>query len=145
MCQASSTCGRVLARALVQVLQNSASWMVVLRFTTLSERDCHWRNPRNKNCREQAQQYKKLTCQCTDGLRVSAMPNGWGATSVYHSSGIKPLLPDSLLLALTTQQLVCIDCWEKRYMSRCILPQETNFFAYRTVVPFDQCILWHLT
>ena len=33
------TCGRVQARARVQVLQNSASQMVVLRFTTLSARD----------------------------------------------------------------------------------------------------------
>ena len=50
MCQAS-TCGRVLARALVQVLQNSASWMVVLRFATLSTLDRQWRNPRKKNSR----------------------------------------------------------------------------------------------
>ena len=35
------TCGRVQARARVQVLQNSASQMVVLRFTTLSARDRH--------------------------------------------------------------------------------------------------------
>ena len=39
---------------LTQVLQNSASWMVVLRFTTLSARDRHWRNPRKKNYRERS-------------------------------------------------------------------------------------------
>ena len=33
--------GRVLARARVQVLQNSVGRMVVLRFTTLSARDQH--------------------------------------------------------------------------------------------------------
>ena len=42
----------VLARALVQVLQNSGSRMVVLRFTTLSARDRHWRNPREFFFRE---------------------------------------------------------------------------------------------
>ena len=45
----ASTCGRVLARAQVQVLQTSGSQMIVLRFTALSERDCHWQNPRKKN------------------------------------------------------------------------------------------------
>ena len=44
----ASKCGLALARALVQVLQNSASQMVVLRFTTLSARDSAWRNPRRK-------------------------------------------------------------------------------------------------
>ena len=39
-CQAS-TCGLLLVRALVQVLQNSGSLMVVLRFTTLPALDCH--------------------------------------------------------------------------------------------------------
>ena len=61
MCQAS-THGRVSARARDQVLKNSASqmvlqWtciMVVLRFTTLSARDRHWRNPRKKNYRERS-------------------------------------------------------------------------------------------
>ena len=53
MCQAS-TSGQVLARARVQVLQNSGSRMVVLRFTTLSARDRHWRNPRKKNYRERS-------------------------------------------------------------------------------------------
>ena len=54
MCQAS-TCGRVLARAQVQVLQNSGSLMVVSRFTTWSVRDCHWRNPKKKkNYRERS-------------------------------------------------------------------------------------------
>ena len=32
--------------------KNSASWMVLLRFTTLSARDHHWRNPRKTNYRE---------------------------------------------------------------------------------------------
>ena len=37
----ASTCGRVLAWAQVQVLQNSGSQMVVLEFTTLPARDRH--------------------------------------------------------------------------------------------------------
>ena len=56
-CAEASTCGQVRARAWVQVLQNSGSQMVVLRFTTLSAQSCqwwcqhrdhHWRNPRTK-------------------------------------------------------------------------------------------------
>ena len=57
MCQAS-TCGRVLAWALVQVLQNNASRMVMLRFTILLARDRHWRNPRKKKIIESAAVWK---------------------------------------------------------------------------------------
>ena len=42
------------ARARVQVCQNSGSQMIVLRFTTLSARNRHWRNPRKKNYRERS-------------------------------------------------------------------------------------------
>ena len=48
----SNTCGQVLVMARIQVLQNCGSWMVVLRFTTLSARDSHCRNSRKNNCRE---------------------------------------------------------------------------------------------
>ena len=63
------------AVARVQVLQNSGSWMVVLRFTTLSARDSQWRNLRKKNYRERSN--IKSACQSTDGL--SATQNGRGA------------------------------------------------------------------
>ena len=59
-----ATCGRVRALARVQVLQNSGSQMVVLRFTTMSSRDRHWRNPRKTNYRE---------CSNIKSARVSAL------------------------------------------------------------------------
>ena len=107
MCQAR-TCGRVLARARVQVLQN---------FTTLSARDFHWWNPRKKNYRE---------CSNIKSARVSALtgsaPGKWPrrGRAFQHSSGIEPRIegiesmsPDSLPLASTTKPLCHIKCWKK--------------------------------
>ena len=70
------------ARARVQVLQNSGSRKVMLRFTTLSARDRYWRNPRKKKL-QRAQQYKKRACQCTDGL--SATQNDQGAAERFRA------------------------------------------------------------
>ena len=74
MCQAS-TSGQVLALARVQVLQNSGSLMVVLRFTTLSALDCHWhwRNPRKKN---RAQEYKSACVSALAGSVLRKMAKG---------------------------------------------------------------------
>ena len=113
MCQAS-ICGRVKARARVQVLENSASRMVVLRLTTLLARDRHWRKPRRRKLKR-AQQHKK---------RASVH---WGAASqchAQHSLGIEPMSPDSLLLALTTNPLVRFDCWKKTV-------HDSSYFATR--------------
>ena len=104
MCQAR-TCGRVLARARVQVLQNSGSRMIVFRFTTLSARDRHWRNPRKKNYRER------------------------NNTNARDSA-----LTDSLQLTLTTKPQVRISWLKKRYISGCIWQPATIFFAYMFVV-----------
>ena len=125
MCQAS-TCGRVLARARVQVLQNSASRMVVLRFTTLSARDCHWRNPRKINYREHSNiksaRVRALTCQAKWPRRCR-----W----FQHSSGIEPMSPDSLRPVLITKPLVRIN-----YLKKTSYFATSNwFFRYRTVVP----------
>ena len=57
----SEPCGR--EQAWVQVLQNSRSQMVVLRFTTVSQQDHPWRNPQR-------------VFLCTNGL--SATQNGRG-------------------------------------------------------------------
>ena len=130
MCQAS-TCGRVRARARVQVLQNSGSRMVVLRFTTLSARDRHWRNPRKKNYRERSN-IKSARVSALTGSVPRKMAEA--RQIVQQSSGIEPKLPNSLQLSLTTKTLVSIDCWKKRYMTRRISPPATDFFAYRTVV-----------
>ena len=53
-CARPAHVGELRALARVQVFQNSGSQMVVLRFTTLSARDLHWRNPRKKNYRERS-------------------------------------------------------------------------------------------
>ena len=133
MCQAS-TCGRVRARARVQVLQNSGSRMVVLRFTTLSARDRHWRNPRKKKLR--AQQYKKRLCQCTDEL--SATQNGGGAASTQQESNPSRQIhynspwPQSHWFVSITRK--------KRYMTRRISPPATDFFAYKCGVKGNCCV-----
>ena len=114
MCQAH-TRGWVLARARVQVLQNSGSQMVVLRFTTLSARDCHWRSPRKKKLsRAHWQQYKKRACQCTDKLN-----RGRG---FHYSSGIEPKSPDPLQPVLITMPLIRI-IWLKKMV------YDSSYFA----------------
>ena len=59
MCQAS--------RTLVQVLQNSGSQIVVLRFTTLSAQDSHRRNPQKKNHRK----HSNIKSECVSVLTGS--------------------------------------------------------------------------
>ena len=101
MCKAS-TCWRVRARARVQVLQNSASWLVVLRFTTLSARDCHSATDEIKEKKlYRVQQYNKPEYQCIDGL--SATQNGRGAAKGFSTHQDKPISPDSLQPVLTTK------------------------------------------
>ena len=130
MCQAR-TCERVRALARVQVLQNSGSRKIVLRFTTLSARDRHWRNPKNKKL--ESATIQKRERQCTDGL--SAMRNGRGAAEEFqHSSGIEPISPDSLLPASTTKPWVRISYMKKTVYDSSFFASCNRFFAYRTVV-----------
>ena len=115
----------VLAWARNQVLQNSGSQMVVLRFTTLSARDRHWRNPRKKE-KKSAQQYKKLACQCT--YRFSATQNGCGATERFSThQESNPCRPSHCNLPLS-HWFVSI-AGKKRYMTRRISIPATNFFC----------------
>ena len=65
--------------ALLQVLQNSGSLMFMLRVKTLSARDRHWRNSREKIVESTAIQ--KHACHSTDGL--SATENGRGAAEGF--------------------------------------------------------------
>ena len=95
MCQAS-TCGRVLALARVQVLQNSGSQMVVLRFTPLSSRNCLREHSHIKSSR-----VVHWCAQCH--AKWPRLSRGF-----QHSSGIEPMSPDSLQPVLTTKPLVCI-------------------------------------
>ena len=106
-----STCGRVLARARVQVSQNSGSQTVVFRFTTLSARECHWRNPRKKNYRDSNNIKRARVSALTGSVphnmavgqqSVSALYWNWGSRAFQHSTGIEPFSPDSLQLTLTT-------------------------------------------
>ena len=106
-----STCGRVLARARVQVSQNSGSRTVVFRFTTLSARECHWRNPRKKNYRDSNNIKRARVSALTGSVphnmavgqqSVSALYWNWGSRAFQHSTGIEPFSPDSLQLTLTT-------------------------------------------
>ena len=128
MCQAS-TCGRVRARALVQVLQNSGSRMVVLRFTTLSARDRHWRNPRKKNYRERSN---------IKSARVSALtgsvPRKMAEAQQRVSALFRIRTHVARLTATSLKPLNRINRWKKRYMTRRISPLANDFFAYRTVV-----------
>ena len=106
MCQAH-TCGRVLARARVQVLQNSGSRMVVLRFTIVSARDRHWRNPRKKKlCNTKARVSVHWQAQCHAKWQSSGR-------AFQCSSGTEPKSPDSLRPGLTTKPLVRINCRKK--------------------------------
>ena len=113
MCQAS-TCGQVLARALVQVLQNSGSQVVVLRFTTLSAQDRHWRNPRKINYRE---------CSNIKRARVSALTGSVPRKMAEALQSVSALIrnhvisPNSLRLTLTTKTFVRIKIWKKWYVS----------------------------
>ena len=109
MCQAS-TCGRVLALAQVQVLQNSGSRMVVLRFTTLSARDGHWQNPRKKNYRESSN-IKSAVVSALMGFVPCKI--AMARQSISALFRIEPMLPDFLQPVLTTKPLVRIDCLKK--------------------------------
>ena len=112
MCQASACArGLVLARARVQVLQNSGSWMVVFRFTTLSARDRHWRNPRKKKYRERSSiKYARVSARAPSQCHAK-----WPrrCRAFQHYSGIEPMSPNSLQLTLTTKPLVLINCLKK--------------------------------
>ena len=120
MCQAS-TCGRVLARARVQVLQNSGSRMVVLRFTTLSARDRHWRNPRKKNYREHSNIKSARVSALTGSMpRKMADARQSGSALIRNRTHMSPhsLRQCTVRLTLTTQPLVFINCTEKNFVFR---------------------------
>ena len=84
MCQAS-TCGRVQARAQVQVLQicpkQCKSDSRVKIYNSVRARSPLTKS-KKKNI-ERAQQYKKRACQCTDWL--SATQNGQGAAKGFST------------------------------------------------------------
>ena len=112
------------ALARVQVLQNRGSQMIVFRFTTLSVRDCCWRNSKKKRIivetLERGAIYKarvsvhwRAQCQAKWPRRVRAF---------QHLSGIEPMSPDSLQLTLTTKSLVHI-----KYLKTTIY--ESSYFA----------------
>ena len=131
MCQAS-TCGRVLALAWVQVLKNSASQMAMLRFTTLSARDCHWQNPRKKNYRECSNIKSTRVSALTGSLRlkmaearqsISTVNRNWTHVACFSATSLNHWAIDSY------QNLEI-----KWYMNRSISPPATDFFGYRTVV-----------
>ena len=149
MCQAC-TCGQVWAWSRVQVLQNRGSQMVVLRFTTLSARDSHWRNPRRKaNYRECSNIKARVSqCQCTDGF--SATQNGRGKWLLCQ---MEPLQRVSALIRNRThvarQPRLTATLLNHRAIGSYRLPEKnviwlvvfrhlqhwvTDFFAYRTVV-----------
>ena len=78
------TCGLGLALALIQVLQNNGSQMVVSRLTTLSARDCHWRNPRKKIMR--VQQHKACVSVHWRAQCHARWPAGCYITFKHHIS-----------------------------------------------------------
>ena len=112
----------------------TGSQMVMLRFTTLSARDCHWRNPRKKNYRE----CSNIKSACVSAL-TDSVPHKMAKAqqSVQHSSGIEPKLPYSLLLTFTTN--LALSHWfisiaqKKLYMTLQISSPATDFL-HRTVV-----------
>ena len=80
--------------ALLQVLQNSGSRMIMLKIKTLAllaVRDSHSRNSREKMVEGAAQQDKSA---CLSTKRLSATQNGRGAAESFSTSGFKlPSLP----------------------------------------------------
>ena len=120
MCQ-SSTYGRVLVQAWVQVLQNSASRMVVLRFATLSARGCHRRNPREKNYREHSNIKARVSVNWLGRAQCDAKWQGRDR-AFQHSWGIEPRLPDSV--------------YDSSYFATC------NRFFLRAGVLFSDCSNW---
>ena len=79
------------------------------------------------------QQYKKRAYQCTDGL--SATQNGRGAAEGFTTQ----LESNPCRLTLCNKSYP-LSHWfisiagKKRYMTRCIKPPATYYFAHRTVV-----------
>ena len=126
MCQAR-TCGRVRARARVQVIQN----MVVLRFTTLSARDRHWRNPRKKNYRERSNIKARVSVHWRAQCHAKWPRRG---RAFQHSSGIQPKSADSRRPLLTTKPLVCINNRKKTVHDSLYFANCNRFFGNRTVV-----------
>ena len=125
MCQAL-TCGRVLARARVQVLQNSGSQMVVLRFTTLSAWDSHLQNARKKNYRELSNIKSTLVSALT-GSVPRKIAEAWQEFQL--SSGIEPKLPDSLRITLITEPKVRINWPKKTVYDSLFLATWNRFFC----------------
>ena len=109
----ASHAARVRARARVQDIQNSGSRMVVLRFTILSARDRHRRNPR-------AQQYKTVhVCALTGSLNL-IWPNALKAWTHQHEwsdktnfSSINPCNHFQAVLSINRDRLLlfCIFWW----------------------------------
>ena len=111
----ASTCGLGLALAWVQVLQNSASLMVLLRFTTLPARDHSWRNPRKKKYRERSN--KKSACvSAPTGLVPRKMAEAWQSVSALfrnqtHDARLSAThLNQQAINRCQCLPLVCIDC-----------------------------------
>ena len=94
------TCG--LARARIQVLRNSVSWM--LRVKTLSALVGHWRNSRRIKHRKQ---YKVRVSVHWRAQCHAKWPRG--GRDFHYPAGIRPTSSVSLLLALTTKPQVRID------------------------------------
>ena len=73
------------ALAIVHIVQTSGSQMVMLRFITLSARDHHWPNPREKKLWRE-QQYKSARVSALTGSVPSKMlENGPGAAEGFSS------------------------------------------------------------
>ena len=134
MCQAR-ICGRVLAR--VQVLQNSGSRIFVLRFTTLSARDWHWRNPRKKNYRER-NNIKSARVSALTGSMPRKMAEVLKSVSALIRNGtqVAKLNASIMLLTLTTKPLL-----EKKGIWLVVF-RHLQPILLRTWLSFSDCSSW---
>ena len=134
MCQAC-TCGRVLAQARVHVLQSSASRMVVLRFTTLSARDYRIATDEiqeRKNYRE---------CSNIKSARVSALTGSMPCRGFQHPSGIEPMSPNYIRLALATKPFVHIKYSRKKGICLIIF-RHLQLIIWRTGLSYSDFSSW---
>ena len=83
------------------------SQMVVLRFTTLSARDRHWRNPRRKNYRE----HSNIKSVCVSALgSVQHMAQALQSSALIRN---RTHVTELSATSWTTKPLIRINCWKK--------------------------------
>ena len=116
--------------ARLQVLQNSGGRMFILRIKTVSTRDCHWLNPREKNYRER----NNIKVRVSVHWRAQCHAK-WprGSRKFQHPAGIEPTSQDSVKIhsyspsPLSDHRAIDLYLPKKWYIARNVSQSATMF------------------